>query len=1540
MKIFYSVLFICFSIYTSFAQNSFSTDREKFVKEFQKILTEYGKGEYQDFAKKTLPLSLLETQDFSEKTFSRMVETCNLMITKKLSPYPEVYNYVYSVYSLSSGKQSEESFNAWHSSVDKMLDNRNVKKFEDFIELSAGFFAERRIAESSNFSWFYTGGTYSFEFTDKPFIKCADGNLICRVQNRDSKTRKEQPFVDSLVVYKTSGVYDPILKKWDGSQGTVNWQKVGLNSKETFATIGKYDVSCKMSTFQADSVLLTSPYFQKPTLGTIADRAFNINREEDRVYPQFNSYERKIAIKGIRENIDYEGGFSLQGASFVGIGTPQIPAKIVVLKDGVPFVKGSAQMIYIYPKKITMNNAAVVLKLTTGDSITHPGLRFDYDIEKKTLDLTRTTTGVGQSPFSDSYHRLDIYVAKISWKQGEQDVLFTFDYGTSQEQRVARFESMNYFDERLFDRIQGLQSTHPLASLSAYCFKFDEYILTEGKAATALGLMVDQAKPVLLDLATYGFLNYDVEAKIVTINPKTDNFVLSKAGKRDFDNILFIADFRPKELKGYSDEQIRQDPNLQALQKQYKTQTEERRMRSYFGKLNLATLDLDLDGVDRVVLSDMQNSTVFPSSSRVIVRQNRDFEFSGWINVGKMEINTLAANYNYRDNKVNVLKTDASLFRVKSVKVEDANRPIPMLSTIKGIQGEITIDDPNNRSGKNKAITDFPKLKVSKPSYVYYNSKVIYRGAYDSSRFFYTIAPFELDSLDDFSEKALRFKGELTSAGIFPNISEDLKIMPDFSFGFSTRTPEGGYVFYGTKAKYDNKILLSNNGLQGAGVINFVHSTSEATALWSFLPDSTIGYAKFTNKPIDSGIEFPDVDSPEAYISYQPKQNVLRASSTPKAELSFFKAEAKLRGTAIVTQNGIRGTGLMTFNKATTVSDNYRFYRWDIKADTAGFNLKNTFAEQGENALAFAAENVRADISFKKRQGDFISNKGTSLIKFPINQYQCRMDKFQWFMDKDEMQLEKGAESDVSIDAGLDLAQPNFFSIHPKQDSLQFRAPKAKYDLKQKTIFCDKVPYLEIADARIFTDSMKVTIRKNAKMDAFSNARIVANYITKYHKFVNVNVEVTGRRAYEGIGQYPYYDKDSVLTYIAMKRISLDTSYQTIASGVIDQKDEFKLSKEFDYYGKVGVNASNPLIAFEGATRINHTCENFERGWLSFSSQLDPKNIQIPVSEKMKNLDGQAITAGIVWRNSAMVDSIAIYPTFLSKMVQPNDPIVMTASGYLQYNPSAKEFQIAAKEKLLNRAEKGNFISLHTESCSLNGEGVVNLGMDYGDLVIDAVGVAKYDQLSGSTTLNLTARIAMAMDKGIMKDLATRLSTVENLKPINFNQITLSEAILQWSDQKTADKIKSDYTISGEFKKVPVELETAMVITGLKLVSYDLPSSEEKGLITSGSSAVIVNIFDKPLMKILPMKAFFQQVYSESGGDRFGLMFTTPAGLQYYFDYQMVKKDGTMKIITDDQDLSNAIAAIKEEKRKTKNFYYEATTQSIYLSKFLRLFEK
>lgn len=1523
-----------------FGQQTFSNNREKFVKEFQKALSDYGKGEFHDFAKKDLPRLLLETSDFPENYFSKMVETCNLMQTKNLKPYPELYQYVFSVYSLVNGKQSTSSFTAWHSSVDKMLDSRNVKKFEDFIEMSAGFFSESKIAESSNFKWFYVGGEYSFEFTDKPFIKLSKGNLVCRVDNKKADSRKDQKYLDSVVVNQTSGIYDPILKKWEGEGGTLNWEKVGVPKSETFATLGKFNVSCKTPNLTVDTVMLTTRYFSKPIKGSLSDRAFIINREEDKIYPQFLSFEKRLRIKNIREGIDYDGGFAMEGGSFVGRGTLKEPARIIVFRNNQPFIKASAQQISVSPKKIFAINCATALYLNTGDSITHAGLEFSYDFEKNQVEMTRSRIGIGQAPFQDSYHMLDIYVAKIAWNTTEQDILFTYDFGTSQEQRIARFESRNYFDTRLYEQLLGLEAVHPLVAIHKYCYKYDEYYLPEGKVATALNKTIEQAKPLLLELSNYGFISYDTESKMISVNPKLENFVLGKAGKRDYDNIIFTSDLRPKELKGYSEEQIKEDKNLQRIQAQYKAQSEERRLMRQFGRMNLGTLEIQLGAVDFVKISEMQNTTVFPEGSQVVIKENRNFEFRGWLNAGKMEVNTLSANYNYAEHKFNLLSTDETILRVAPLNPEtDGKRPIPMFSSIRGIKGELFVDDVTNRSGQNSKITDFPKVKVSKPTYVFYNMPQLYRGAYDSTRFYYTVDPFDMDSLDNFSEKFFRLNGELTSAGIFPKIREDLRIMPDYSFGFSTAAPKDGYEFYGVGAKYNDKIILSNNGLQGAGTINFVRSVSVSKAL-TFLPDSTIGFAVFKNNPVESGIEFPDVESDDAFITYLPKNNMLRARSTPKTDLKFFKGEAKMRGTAIVTPAGMRGNGLMTFKTATTVSKNYRFKRWDIYADTSGFSLKNTYAEEGENPLVFQADNVQAQISFKDRMGEFISNKGSSQVNFPVNQYICRMDKFSWFMDYAELQLEKTGEKDITIDTDMDLVGPNFFSVHPKQDSLQFRSPKAKYDLKARSIFCEGVEYIEVADARIYPDSMKVIIRKNAKMDELNNSKVVANYLTKYHTFIRSTINITARRAYQGNGEYPYYDKDSTLSYFKMTKIGLDTSYQTVATGAIANNEGFKLSKEFDYYGKVSVKAASPELFFDGATRINHTCDKFERNWLSFSAAIDPKNIQIPVASAMKNLDGQAISAGIVWRHSNALDSIRLYPTFLSSLESKDDIVSMTASGYLQYNMNAKEFQIGSKEKLLNRSEKDNFLALHTESCSMHGEGVVNLGLELGNVAVDAVGIVDYNQSTGETSMNLTTRYRMPVDKPAMQGMAEKILKVEELIPMDMDRTTLEMALVEWTDLKTADRFKSDYTIKGEIKKMPNVMEESMIFTGVKLVSFDKRNMEEKGLISNAPTAVLVNMYEKPVLKQVPMKCFFQQMGPLSGGDKFNLLIDIPGGLEYYFDFTQIKKDGTLRIISGDETFTSAVNGIKEDKRKIKNFRYEITTQRVYLSKFMNLFER
>ncbi len=1532
------VLFsFCLVTSLSLFSQTYSQNREKFVKELMNGLSEVSSSDPKDFVKKELQPLLIETSEFPDDYFKKMIETCNLMETKKLHAYPEIYNYVYSVYSIVERKQSSSSYKAWHGSVDQLLNSKNINRFKDFIELSADFFSKGVIADSPNHSWYYIGGNFAFDVTDKPIIKFDSGKLICLVKNTDQGTKKDKPFHDSIVVDGSKGYYDPLLKKYEGSGGVINWVKVGIKKDVTYATLKGYAISMKTPNLTCDTVVLVTPYFTKPILGKLTDRAFVVTREMDKTFPYFLSFDKRLAIKSIREEVDYEGGFSLQGASFVGVGTQKEPANITIYSNNKKFVRLSSQLVSIDPKKIVSPGSHVNIYIGQNDSISHPGLDINYNLEHKSLEFSRGKSGTSSAPFSSSYHNLDYYVPKIVWVKGKDELLLTYDFGISQEQRIARFESKNLFDARMYERLQSMEKIHPLVAIAKFCDENNERKINEGKLASALNKTIDQAKSLILELNSLGFINYDTDSKEITVNQKLFNFVQARVDQIDYDNIMFISDMRPKKIEGKTAEEIEKDENLKRLQQIFDEQANQRRTLPNFGVLNLNTLEMHLEAVDKVALSEIQSMVVFPKNAKVTIQKDRNFLFKGWLNTGKMEINTLDAQYVYSDNKVKLNKTESSLFRVSPLTEKDGNRPIPMGSAVSGIIGELFVDAPNNRSGKSKTITDFPKITVNNTVKVYYAQKSLFKGAYDSSRFFFDVYPFSMDSLDNFKESAFRLKGELNSAGIFPIIKQELRIMPDYSFGFTQDAPKGGYDFYSTGAKYENKIVLSNNGLQGSGKIDFIQSSSTSRA-FTFLPDSTVGYAVFENRPVEAGVQFPDVKSQKAYICYLPKGNRLKAYST-EVPLSFFKDEAKLDGIAVVAPNGMTGNGTMNFAVAALGSQFFRFTRWDMNADTSFFNLLNKegIDNEKEEKYSLTTENIKSHISFKERIGNFASNQGKTVVSFPVNQYDCTMDKFDWFMDKDAIDLRTNDKNLVaSNDENL---ISNMFSTNTRQDSLQFRTSKALFDLQKNILTCKDAKYIDVADARIYPDSGIVVIHKRAKMDPLEKSVIVANRKTRYHKFLNTSTIISSRNSFSSRGDYPYYDADSNLTMIHLESINVDTTFQTVAFGKITDKDTFKLSPQFEFFGGVKIASPTPLLTFKGSTRIKHNCEKFSRSWMTFQSEIDPKNIQIPVSESMKTADNKAISAGIVWRDSPSLDSVKMYPTFLSPMISPNDPIVITASGFLQYNKDSSQFQIATKEKLIDRNVSGNFISLNSKACSLSGLGRISLGMDYGDISVDAFGKVSYNQETGKTSMDVTARFIMPIDKAAMDIAADKILTEESLSAIDVVSTNVLESLTEWSDAKTGEKLKTAFQEKGELKKIPSELDNAIVITGIQLSSFESKKSQERGVISTTDNTGLVSIYGKSIMKALPIKMAFSQVYSENvSGDRFGLYLNAAIGKDYYFEYAMTKKDGEMKIFSEDEDFGGKINALKADKRKYKNFTYEFTDNRVFISKFLRLF--
>lgn len=376
-----------------------------------------------------------------------------------------------------------------------------------------------------------------------------------------------------------------------------------------------------------------------------------------------------------------------------------------------------------------------------------------------------------------------------------------------------------------------------------------------------------------------------------------------------------------------------------------------------FGIISLFMLEIKFDGVDQVQIFDVQVVFVLFDVVKVMIKENWNFYFIGWGSVGKLEVYLIDVNYNYVSNKINILVFDCVLFCVKLLSEKDGQKFIVMVIELYGLMGEIQIDDVKNCFGKSIVIMDFLKLKFIKVFKIYYNQKLLYCGVYDFICFYYMVDLFEIDSFDNFVECFMKFNGELMLVGIFLVFCQELKIMNDYFFGFLIKVFIGGYDFYGMKVKYDNWIVLLNNGLQGEGKIDFVQLMF-VFKVFIFLLDFMVGYVNFVNCLIEVGVQFLDVNCEEVYVVYVLKKLVFKVYFMFKNDLVFFKGEFKLCGIVFVELKGMCGYGIMQLLKVNLGLDNFKFKWWDCDVDMVIFNLKNIYKEEGEEDLVFKIDNV------------------------------------------------------------------------------------------------------------------------------------------------------------------------------------------------------------------------------------------------------------------------------------------------------------------------------------------------------------------------------------------------------------------------------------------------------------------------------------------------------------------------------------------------------------------------------------------------------
>ena len=1429
----------------------FSSDHSKYIQELSKWMIDTDKKEGKPFMEEKF-VTFWNSGSLNSNKKDRVIEISNVMLKKRMRAFPEFKMLCDLLLAYEDSKLGDDNFEEWAKCMLALGKGNRKTIFSDFLKISESLVTRKVLYNSSTVQWKVAAFDFNFKMDSIPIISFGTTNLICEAKG------------DSSVIYNTSGNYFPTMYSFRGEGGKVTWERVGLDKDETFAKVGNYKLRLKSSQFRIDSVLFYNTFFNQPLMGVLTEKIIAGKDSSNASHPYFESYDKRLQIKNIVEDVDYDGGFAMKGNKLEGFGSSEEPAKLIFYRDDKPFIQCKSFTFTIKPDRIASPSTKATVYIRN-DSIYHPSISLKFVKKDRLLTLIRSEEGVSKSPFFNSYHSMDMYFEALYWNMNDPLLRMGNLFGSTQTK--AAFESKDYYKQKRFDAMLGIDQIHPLTRIKNFCKRIDsrEFIIED--YSRYIKLSQDQALKQLIILGNQGFIDLDIENEYVIVKEKLFDYLKNRSGQRDYDVLLFNSD----EGRGQN------------------------------AQLNLMNNDLLLKGVSRIVLSDSQNVKIFPDNKRVTIRKNRDFVFDGVIVAGNVEFYGVDHEFLYEDFKIKLIQVDSVQMRVKSFDPNaTSRRRILVKNVIEDLEGELLIDHPRNKSGlKSDQAPEYPIVNSSKESYVYYDKEDLQGGVYKRDEFFFKVNPFQLDSLDNFDPTNIGLEGTLISGGIFPDINKALTVQEDYSLGFTTSTGSEGLLAYGGKSTFTDDITLNYSGLQGNGSLEYLSSTAVSDN-FLFTPDRVSGKtSSYVNVGDNGSTEVPDVKVGIAELDYRPNDNIMSVISLNES-FDFYNGQTFFDGKVDLQPKGMSGDGVMKVIESELESDLMKFEYMAMTADTADFRL----ISEGTTSLAFQTKNVNARIDLETRKGTFKSNGDASFVEFPENQYICYMDVFNWYMDSDDIEMEYGGgvSGDFVIDTELDLTVSNFYSTRKDQDSLNFMAPKAIYNLSDKVIRCSDVDYVNVADARISPDSGLMRIRTRARIDPLKNATVVANSVTKHHTIIEAEVSIRGANEYDGNGVYNYIDETGSPQIIRFAEIQVDSAFQTVAEGRVVDGDDFSLSPAFQFRGDVYLRANTKNLLFDGETRIFHECEGLSKNWMSFKEEIDPLEIFIPISISVEEGEDFSVGSGLMLGQ----DPVELYSTFLSELRDVRDTKVLPADGYLFFNKKEQAYQIASKEKLRNKNAPGNFISLDKKSCSLSGDGRFDFGANLG--MIDFVPIGNYSHDISSNTYIF--RTALSLDFYFSDDATKRMSdkilSHPDTKPLKITETLYEKAIKDIMGQEASDKIISELSLTGNLKKIPQELQSRMFFSNVTFKwdeeTESYLSQGKLGLVSTGKKQIFLSLNGRI------------QLIRKRGGDVLNIYLELDDANWFFFTYSK----GLMLAVSSDKEFNTMLTETKDDKRKAE----------------------
>jgi len=1442
--------------------SEFSTEHDKFMKELEQHLTA-GKLEanvktMEQFSK------LVKEGKISSGWLDKIIITSNLMLGRSMGAYPHFNDYLTAIINAVNSGKTDAQFDEWSTVVDDLIPNMKKgdnNEFIKFMDFSKAFFKDNALNTTPAKTWKVETTDYKLSYTDnKPSLHFPTTTLMGYVKG------------DTISVKQTSGDYYPLETKWVGKSGRADWARGGFDPNKVFCTFKDYTVNTSNFYYGVDTVFFSYPeYFKAPLQGKFQDKMVSSADSNTMSYPRFESYAVGMTMKDIAPNVVYTGGFSLHGSKVLGYGKPDESAELTFYaRDGkTKILTARSQNLTIRRGQELSAEKAEVSIYFGIDSIYHPQLNLVYKVQKREMRLLRGETGIGQAKFTDSYHNDEFQTDAIFWNLDSSVLNLKILSGVGKKPGV--YESVNYFNQELMRKTQGLASYEPLSALKRLVDKQNglrDINVIDFAHALDPHLKEDEVKSLLYELLGNGFILYNEDQSIITVKDKAINYVLARNHRIDFDIIT-----------------IKSAPQ------------------SGNDNIDLKNSNINLKGVFEVPISDTAYVYFRPKNYNISLQKDRNMQFDGLVFAGRMDLTGEKFHFQYAPFTVELNKVDTMRINIPdSNKVDKYGEPVlkPMKSKVEGIKGLLEVDAPVNKGGRRR-LPQFPKLYSREKSYIYYDDSAVAKGAYNRKNFFFELEPFRLDSLNNFSPDIISWQGRLVSGGIFPDVKDSVHIQGDESLGFKSETPEGGFDLYKGRGKYYGKYELNYSGLQGDGRIT--HSTADFTSHDIRLyPDSMLGTTdSFKLTKTFEGVKTPAVTGTMDRIFWKPVADSMHIIMTDKAHAfaMYDDTFTSFKGNLLLTGKGLRGNGTLDWDQATLTSKDISLKTMDLSADTASLNIKTN-----GDKVSFKTPNVSAKVDFKTRIGDFKSNQINIPTDFTYNQYNTAINEFKWYMDEKILDFKAPAQGQGAY----------FNSTRPDQKGLRFLGKRAIYNLVTSVLRIEQIPEIRVADASVIPDSGVVIIEAEAKMHQLRNAVILADTITKFHRFDSCTVDIYSKEQLKAIGNYHYTTKDIKET-ISFGDISTNKTtegkrkkehdlWTVVAKSNIDEKQNFVLYPNVGFNGEVSILSSNPAVTFKGYASLGLTNPKASTTPFFIDQDVDPTKLALNYDAKTVDKNNNLLSAGI--HICPLPDAPSIYNTLLAAKKSNNDVTIFNTAGIVTQVPTG-EYVFGDEKTMKGEGKSGNVMRYDDKKGTIKAEGKFDLGTKFGVIKTYAGGSADVRMDSAKYKINLTLGIDAQMGDKMQDRFEFYMSGDDADQPdINYDNEKAKKAIHAFANENDDKKMLEDFDKTSLFVKRPKAVKANLVFTDVNFV-FDPDDISLRSVGKIGVAMIGKKVINKKL------EGYIEMQY-KGGNDVFTIYLQTGTKGWIYFEY----RPGSLGILSSYDDINNNLKALAPDKRKIK----------------------